>query len=423
MSNWPAIAENAATRAAALLSNMIVLFATARVLGPHDRGVLVSITTWIALLAVAGGLSLGQVSHRRIQAVGRKDWLPDIAGTLAGLAGLASVVVWGVVLVLMKSGDGSILGLKGELFLLAATMMPLLILDEYARNLLAACGRMREYSLAQAAGSVARVSSVAAVLAWQPTVTKVLICLVAAQAIVVIVQWRTLWKISERTLRFSWQTTGSLAMGSLLLHPNTVASFLLMQANVLLLDQLGSSADVANYQLALQISFALLLVPQAAAMMLFGRVAESGPNEAWPDTRRLLWQVLLLGALASVALAAVGPGLLGMLVGQEFQPASQLLIPLLMAMCSAAMAEVLAPQWIARGLFGLTTVLTAGNALVAIAASAFLIEKHGALGAAWGLAASYAIGVAGAQLMFAFWCEKKHRVARSSAARRERPIT
>jgi O-antigen/teichoic acid export membrane protein len=410
MAAWRDIAENGAVRGLALLSNVVVLFATARVLGPDDRGRLVSIVTWTMLLAVVAGFSLGQVSHRQIQSDDRQDWLEELAGTLAATAAVGALLVVVATWLLFGRSALAIAGSPAAL-VLAALMLPFLVLDEYARNLLAANGQIRQYSIAQLAGGGFRLVSVAWVLVVSPSVIAVLACLLASQALVAGLEFLMLSQASTGGFRFARRRLATLLWDALRLHPNTIASFLLVQANVLLLTRMAPSAEVAQYQLAQQLALAPILLPQAGAMVLFGSVARLGPDGAWPETRRLTFQMLTIMGTVALVGAFVGPEVVRAIAGTDFEQAGSLLGWLLVASLGASLSEMLAPQWFGRGYFLLSTALTIVNAIASIMLGAWLIERHGAVGAAWGTAASFSVLVVTAQLAFAAWCERGHRRA------------
>ena len=276
---WRDIAENGAVRGLAVLSNVVVLFATARVLGPDDRGRLVSIVIWTMLLATIAGFSLGQVSHRQIQSDDQEGWMAELGGTLAGAGVVGALIVAMVTWLLFGSSAIAIAGSPAAL-VLAALTLPFLVLDEYARNLLAASGQIRHYSIAQLSGGGFRLVSVALVLVASPSVIAVLACLLASQILVAGLEFLMLNHTSKGGFRFARRRLETLLRDAVRLHPNTIASFLLVQANVLLLSRMTSSAEVAQYQLAQQLALAPILLPQAGAMVLFGSVARLGPDGA-----------------------------------------------------------------------------------------------------------------------------------------------
>ena len=61
---WMNIAHTGGAKGYGLVVNTVILVITARWLGPEGRGALGATTTWVALFATIGCLSLGQVAIR-----------------------------------------------------------------------------------------------------------------------------------------------------------------------------------------------------------------------------------------------------------------------------------------------------------------------------------------------------------------------
>lgn len=411
MSGWRDIVEIGAVRAFSVITNVVVLFATAHSLGPDGRGVLVAATTWILLVAVMIGLSLGQVSHRQFQL--RRDPCSnqELAGTLLAVAVVGTAVAFGVIWAITREGGNGVLtGVPAPVLLLCGLLLPFLVLDEYARNLLSALGRSSRYSIAQVVGGVLRLSTVLAALGPLGLgVKSVIACLILSQAVTAIIEFHGVWDACGRRLRYSTHQLSVLLSGAVRLHPNTIASFLLVQANVLLLSRYGSAADVAQYQLALQLVLALVLLPQAGAMLLFGKVASMGPDDAWLVTRRISLQVLAGTGLCALMLAALASPIVETLAGPGFADSVLVFRWLLVALVGMSLAELMAPQWLGRGLFLTSTLLTLFNMIGSVAINAYLIRRYGAIGAAWGTAVAYTVFVLAGQLAFIWWCESRYR--------------
>jgi enterobacterial common antigen flippase len=411
MRPWREIVENSGARLFAGVANLAVLFVTARALGPEGRGEIAVAVTWATLMATIAGLSLGQVSHRHIQDRRGDDWLPNLVGTMLVLAIGASVAAllgaWAISAAGMDALPNS---LSRTVVLVACVLVPLLVLDEYARNLLAAVGRMRSFAAAQVVGNLLRIVLViAAVGPLRSGVAGVVVAIVVSQWVIVGIEGRVLWQAAGRRIAFSKPQAARFFGDSLRLHLNTVASFLLVQSNVLLLDHLATPADVGNYQLAQQLVLVVVLLPQSASMVLFGRIAERGADAAWPDQKRLMAQVLAAVLAIGIIAYAVAPWFVQVFAGDEFYSAPAVMRCLLPALLGMSLAEMMAPQWFARGIFLTSTVLTCITALASIVLNAYLIQRNGVMGAAWGTAIVYLAIVVVGQFAFAAWCESQYR--------------
>src|SRR4051812_8342495 len=85
-----AVLATSLARIYGLVLGLVLLFLTARILGPEGRGAVVIATTWVGLFAGVSGLSLGHVAQKRIQMRGGLSSVPMFVGSLAFLTVLLS---------------------------------------------------------------------------------------------------------------------------------------------------------------------------------------------------------------------------------------------------------------------------------------------------------------------------------------------
>ncbi|HEY3354737.1 MAG TPA: polysaccharide biosynthesis C-terminal domain-containing protein [Polyangia bacterium] len=411
---WAKLVETAGARGYSLLVGIAVVFVTARVLGPDGRGVLVAAVAWTGLVGSLAGLSLGQVTQHRAQAGRAEGWLARALGTLLVLA--AALTLLGLLVsggVYLATGGRLVRGVPPSLLLLAFGTVPFLIWEEYGSNLLTITGRLRTYNLGQVAGRTLTLGLlVVLVILLRYGVGGALVALVGGQAVVALVGIGALWRGAGGRPRFSFAETRALLGGALRLHLNTVGAFVLAQANVLMLNHYRGQAEVAWYQLALQMIMVLVMVPQATTLVLYSRMAELGPDRLWPEQRRrgleVLGAMVVLGTVAFFA----GPPLITALAGPGFAPTGTIFRQLLPALVGLSLAQIMTPQWIGRGLFATSTALTLATVVVNLAANVVLIPRYGIAGAVWATLIAYVGVAATVQAVFAVWCEGRSRRAR-----------
>jgi len=414
---WLSIVENSASSFFGAGVNIAILFVTARALGPAGRGLFVAVTTWVALAATLAGLSLGQVSHRQFQQRTGDAWLAELFGTMIMLASVACVVAFVMIWFLAMGAEGSSDRMPRRLMALAGVMLPLLVLDDYARNLLASTARLRTYAAAQAVGSALKLLLVlAAIGPLGLGVSGAVLALVLGQSVVVAVEVRALWQEGGRSIRVSLRQALALLKDSLRLHPNTVASFLLIQGNVLLLSHFAGSSAVGLYQLAQQLVLTMLLIPQAASLTLYSKVAQLGPDRAWPHQKRLMAQVIAVIVTVGVLAVLVVPVFIRLFAGPAFAPAADIFRVLVLSAVGMSLAEMMAPQWFGRGVFLPATMMTCVCAVISLVLGAVLIRRSGVAGAAWTSFFVYFVLVTGGQCVFGLFCEARYRRMQSSTA-------
>ena len=396
-----------------LLVGTAVILLTARILGPERQGIIAAALAWASLFANFAGLSLGQVAHYRIQAQRNQDWLPSILGALLFFACALTFVSLLVAYALYQLTQGELFKhISPSVLIIAFALLPLIIWEQYASNLLAAVNKLRQYNVAQYVGRTAWIiGTIVFLIILKMGVKGALIAQVLGQAIVVLIGTITLLKASPHGLKVKIDEIKEMLKGSAKLHFNTVSSFLLAQASILMLNHFGSKTEVGWFQLAFQMITMMLIVPQAASIVLFSKLSRVGPNHLWPEQKKLIFRVLgSISFLCGVAYFAA-PIIVPLAVGAEFLPTVKVFRLLLPIVIGMSLAQLMTSQWIGRGLFLPTTIATSIVAAANIVANAILIPKFGVYGAVWAALFSY-MGVAVlVQTYFAWWCETKSKKA------------
>lgn len=389
---------------------------TARILGPDGRGLLVATISWITLIGTIASSSLGEVSQYLIQSGGRRDWLPGLLGSMLLCAvGLSALAIAMSVVVYWSTAGEFMRNIPFSLFSAALIVVPTLIWEQYARYLMLGIGKIRALNVAQAFAGTAGVTAVllfVVVLDFgvQGAVFAHVLGGVVLGSITVVLLWRT----ASFRARAEITTIRQLFSGALKLHMNTIGGLLMAHTNILMLNHFTTGSNVGWYQLGMQLVMAMLIVPQAASMILYSRIADRGPDRAWPEQKRLIIQMFgLLLALSAVAYA-LAPEIVKLVAGREFARSTDVFRQLLPVLFAMSFAQLMAPQWIGRGIFLPTSILTLGAGLANIALNLVLIPSYGLTGAIWAMNVTYFGVVMVVQSVFAGWVERKSRMVCSS---------
>jgi O-antigen/teichoic acid export membrane protein len=166
---------------------------------------------------------------------------------------------------------------------------------------------------------------------------------------------------------------------------------------------------VGWFQLAYQMVIMLLIIPQAASIVFFARMSEVGPDSLWQEQKKLIIQILGTIVLLSIIAYLVAPVVVLLAVGADFMPATKIFRLLLPVAIGMSFAQLMTSQWIGRGAFLPTTIVTSSVAAANIAANAVLIPKFGMMGAVWASLVSYLGITVLVQAYYAWLCEKKSR--------------
>lgn len=385
--------------------------ATARLLGPDGRGLLVAVISWVTLFATVAGLSLGEVSQYWIQSSGRRDWLPTLLGSmLSCMAGLSVLAVVAAIVFYWSTGGEFMRNVPVSLFAVGLLIVPFLVWEQYARYLLLGAGKVRIFNIAQVLGGTVGIAAVLLFLTvWNLGVSGALFAHLSGVCVLGAVAFASLWRVASFRIKVEIDVVRRLFGGALKLHLNTIGVLLMAHTNILMLNHFSTVREVGWYQFSLQLIMAMLIIPQAASMILFSRVAEIGPDRTWPEQKRLIGQMFGVMTVLSTAAFFAAPEIVTVLAGQEFTPsikAFRLLLPVLFGM---SLAVLMAPQWIGRGIFLPTSILTLCTGVANISLNFILIPSYGMMGAIWAMNISYFAVVVVGQLVFAGWVERKSR--------------
>jgi O-antigen/teichoic acid export membrane protein len=408
---WLNLGETGAARTFSLFCGMAVLLLTARILGPEGQGTVTAAIAWVTLFANFAGLSLGQVTHYRIQVTKNQDWFPGIFGTLVFFVFVLSTAAYLAAYGLYHVTNGELFkSIPPAAMIIAFALLPLIIWEQYSGNLLAAIGKLRQYNTAQYIGRAFWViCTIAFLVIMNLGVKGAIIAQAVGQAIVVLIGSAALGKFSPKGFQVQKDEIKEMLRGSAKLHPNTLSTFLLSQASILMLNQFATKAEVGWFQLGYQMVLMMLIIPQAASIVLFSRMSEVGPDTLWQDQKKFILHVLGIVVLLSIVAYLVAPIIVPLAVGPEFFPTVKIFRLLLPIIIGMSLAQLMTSQWIGRGVFLPTTLATTLGAAVNIFANAILIPKYGMEGAAWSALLSYVVIAVLVQACFAFWCEKKYK--------------
>jgi O-antigen/teichoic acid export membrane protein len=388
---WRTIAWTSGARAYGLAVGMLLLLLSARWLGPEGRGEVATVTSWMQLVVALGSLSLGQVALRVAARERGRAWLGPVLGTL--LAGGMAVTLLGWAITATSGALGWNTALQGvpvPALLVGALLIPLLLWEQYGSALLMATQQLSLYNRALVGGrTLALVLAAVLVPLVGMGATGMLVATVCGQAVVAAVGLRTLWRVAEARVRPSWGTARELVSGGARLHLNAIGLTWVTAANVLLINRQLGGVQTGLYTTASDLSAVLLVVAQAAAAVLYSDASARGADASWESTRTMLGPLTLGAGLVAGAASLLGPPLIPIVLGARFAAAAGVFSILVWTIVPQTVTAVLAPQWVARGHFGVASALTLSAGVLNLTLTRLLLPVHGIRGAAWSLIAAY----------------------------------
>ncbi|HWW62684.1 MAG TPA: oligosaccharide flippase family protein [Thermoanaerobaculia bacterium] len=395
------------TKAYWILGAMVTTILTARFLGPQGRGIIAAATSSVAMFVTFGHLSLSQVLVYVAGRGERERVLPVITGSLLAITAATTLVAWAICAALYIVTEGrAFQHIAPPLLVLAFASLPFLLWLENGNSLLIVLGDLKRLNVAQLAGTTTAILLVTlAVGVLKGGVAAALTATLVSSIIVVALGLARVLR-DARPLAISQHTIRELLGGGMRLHLAAIGTFFFTHAGVLMLNQFRPVAEAGYFQLAMQLTTAMQVVPMAVAVVAYSLVARDGADAAWPEHRRLVLQTMLYASVAAIGSYFVAPVIVPLLAGHNFAPAVPLFRILTLSVFGMSLATVMAPQWIARGFFLRAAALSLVAALVGVTGNVLLIPRYGMRACAWVMVASYGVHLVN-NAAFAWWIERR----------------
>jgi O-antigen/teichoic acid export membrane protein len=407
---WKAVTLTSGTKAYWMIGAMIGTVITARFLGPQGRGVIAAATSWVALFVTFGHFSLANVIVYLLGGNERARLLPVVTGSVLALTAAMTLLGWAIAAAMYLLTAGRIFQhIAPPLLVLAFVGLPFLLWMENGNSLLIVLGDLKRLNFAQAAGTtIGLVLVTLAVGVWKGGVAAALAATLVSYAIVVGLGLTRIVAAS-RPLSVSRAMLHELLRGGVRLHLAAVSTFFFTNIAVILLNAFRPVAEAGFFQLAMQLTLAMQVVPMAIAVVAYSIVTRDGADGAWREHRALVLQTMLYAAVAAVAAYVAAPIVVPLLAGRAFAPAVPIFRVMALSIFGMALAAVMAPQWVARGYFLRVSLLALFAAAVGIVGNYLLIPRYGMAAGAWVMVASYTIHFAG-HAVFAVWIDRRARL-------------
>ena len=322
---WANIAHTSGAKVYSMVIGVIILALTARILGPDGRGQVAAITTWVSLFSNFAYLSLGQVALHRMANDPTHKYFGYLLGSLLLMTGFLTMVAWLIAWVMYwHNSQGTFKGLPIAALVIGFAALPFMIWEQYGSSLLMGLERIRTYNRYQMVGRTLSVVGVVVLVGWLGQgVAGVMQASLFGQVVVALGGLGFLLKFSQTKnslCRPNRTEIYALLKGGAKLHLNAVGSFLFTSGGILIVNHYHGSEQTAYYQMAIQLLGILMIIPAAASMVIFGKVASLGPCGAWSENKRLLFQITLGMIFLSAVAAILAPWAITLIAGERFLP-------------------------------------------------------------------------------------------------------
>lgn len=374
-----------------LILGIFVSLIIARVLGPEGKGIYTVATLFSYLIVMFGNLGfpsaatfyVAKQSYARQEILGNTVLVSLLTGVLGMIAGLITVILLGQYI---------FPGIPQKYLVLTLLMIPGNMLLLHFQYVLLGTQHIKGYNLvAVIQGFLSLAFTMLLVWIFRMGVTGGLIAIVLSWILASIFAFALAVKISngiELRMNFSY-FKNALGYG-LKINMSNILRFMSLRINLFLVNSFLDPAAVGFYSISIGLTEKLWLIPQAAATVLFPKIAmeedEVKKKEFTPIVARTVLWITIVTALTIFALSQ---WLISFLYSQTFLPAVIPLKILLVGTVAVGLSQILGNDIAGRGLPILNVYANIANFISVVVLSILWIPKYGIEGAAWASTISY----------------------------------
>lgn len=194
------------------------------------------------------------------------------------------------------------------------------------------------------------------------------------------------WKISPELLKLSLRDAAQV-------HLSSVATFLLLRIDILMLNAYERPSAVGSYMVAVLAAETLLLIPYGTQAVLFSWSGSfASETAALASVIRATRHTLFWMIVGAILLAVMAPTMIWILGGAQFRPAVTPFRLLLPGLVFYGLSMSLAPCWIRSGMYGTQSAVACICLFLNIGLNLLLIPAMSIAGAAIASTVAYAVG-------------------------------
>lgn len=399
----------ALSRSAMVVAGFVSSIITARVLGPTGRGDFFFVVTLSATVAQFANLGLHS-SNTYLVSRDRSLLGPLLANSLwtslmVGVSGsVATVVVLRVTNLIPNAPNA-------DLWYVVALVPPLLFFLLGA-NLLVGVERIGTFNVIEAAARLLVLVAFAVAALIVARAGPFLLASAIAWTLSSAVLLAVLMRASRAPLRFDRAVFGTGFRYAAKAYVAALLGFLVLRANVFLLERMTTAGEVGYFSVSAQIADALGIIPTSVALVLFPDLVRDSRRRWALTIRSCVIVVIILSAACALVAVAAGP-LIRVVYGNGFAPAVGILRWLLPGVVALGATSVISQYLAAIGIPRIVLGIWASALACVTVLGFFLIRRNGGAGAAVALSLTYVA-------VFALMLLLAHRF-RSILARDEDP--
>jgi O-antigen/teichoic acid export membrane protein len=379
------------SRTAVTLMGTITGVILARVLGPHDRGLLALVLLLPSTLMTATKLGVTQANVYCVKREGA-----PVSQVAANSLALALILGFGIGAIVWVFRATVLTTVMREVppwaLLLALYRLPFALIDNYFCGVLQAIDNFSLYNRRTVAGAVAalvltvgawlvgRLDLLGAVLIYTVVATLVVLALLVGTHAMIPFGLRPHGALLGRQVRFGVKS-----------YVQILAMHLLFRIDIYMVAYYLNPAQTAFYSLALHFTEMILEIPQAVGWVIYPRMASLQKDQVHQLTAQASRRTVLLTGLAGLAVVIFGPIIVPLWYGKAFAPAVRPLVFATMGMVTMSVFTIITRDFTSRNKQSINIWAGTVALLSNVGLNVFMIPMFGIPGAALATSFSYTL--------------------------------
>ena len=376
---------------------MLVIFGfgtgiiTARLLGPHDRGIFTllimlpqTLVTFVKMGVAQANVYYIRRAHVPVSVVASNSLMLTFAVTIVCLLACLLGGQWFI--------DPFVDGAPWSYVWLSLILVPFLLIESYFLAILQAVEAFGPYNMQSIYKAVMSFVGIATALLLLHG--KLWSALVSQVSVLAIANLWLLWQVYRiEPYRLGWDNNvgkGMLEFGAKS-YIQTLAAHLHYRIDLYLIALLLNPEQVAFYSIAVNMTHPILQIPDAIGTVIFPKLAGSSDAAAHQRTAVTCRHTLFATIIAAIVYAGIGSQLMVFFYGARYAPAIPPMFMMLPGIIMISLYQILTRNFTSRNKQQIN-IISAGVALVVnTTANLILIPRMGIVGAALSTAISYSL--------------------------------
>lgn len=402
---WKKIIATGGAKFYGIFIGIFTLSITARYLGPEGRGIIASVISWVTMFSIFLHFSLGQIFILSLSKNEQKDALSDGISTLIFSIVSFTLLGWLIAALLYMYTD-TFITIEQSFLIIGFLMLPFFIWESYASYIFTGLEKINTYNKAQVLGrTVSGLVLVISILYLNGGVEAALLSTFLGQLVVFIFCASSIYQFVELSTKKLLKNLLLFFKDGVKLHFNAICAFLVSGVDVIMVNNFKGPEEAGYYQLGAQLLSLTLILPQAASMIIYGRIGTLGAVKAWTSQKKILFQTLLIMLLLALIAALTADYFILLIAGDKFYPTVDLFRLQLISVIGMSISIIMASQWVARGYLIASSVLGITISILNLIGNYLLIPTYGMYGAAYSTIFVYTVAIFVNGWMY-FKCER-----------------